>query len=78
MIAGFSDFDNDGDLDMFLVTTKLAKRSSVNFKNSKDSLRTDVDKLFINNWDSTLQHPVFKDVSRQAGINEYGFGLGWQ
>jgi enediyne biosynthesis protein E4 len=75
--SAFFDYDNDGDLDMYLVTTKLAKRESVSFSgNKKASDLSDVDKLFRNDWNEQLGHPVYTDVSKQAGINEAGFGLG--
>ena len=75
--AAFFDYDNDGDLDMYLVTTKLAKRASVSFSgNSVKNDDADIDKLYRNDWDSVLKHPVFTDVTKQAGINEHGFGLG--
>ncbi|MEP6845101.1 MAG: VCBS repeat-containing protein, partial [Panacibacter sp.] len=76
VIAAFADFDNDRDLDMFLVTTKLAKRDAATFTNPRDTNRTDIDKLFINEWNDSLKHPVFKDLSKKAGINANGFGLG--
>jgi hypothetical protein len=31
-------------------------------------------RLYRNDWDSTLHHPVFHDVSKQAGINITGYG----
>ena len=73
--AAFLDYDNDGDLDMYLVTTKLAKRSSASFA-IKDTSTADMDKLFRNDWNAQLGHPVFTDVSKQAGIADHGFGLG--
>jgi len=75
--AAFFDYDNDGDLDMYLVTTKLARRDVARFNTSKgDSSNLDVDKLFRNDWNDSLKHPVYTDVSKQAGIVHPGFGLG--
>ncbi len=73
--AAFLDYDHDGDLDMYLLTTKLARRSSATF-NQKDTSTADMDKLFRNDWNAQLNHPVFTDVSKAAGIQHHGFGLG--
>jgi len=36
----------------------------------------DVDKLYRNDWNDSLKHPVYTDVSKTAGIIHPGFGLG--
>lgn len=75
----FFDYDNDGDLDMYLLTTKLANREGSEFtlnNNAADQPKDDYDKLFRNDFDPKLKHPVFTDVSAQAGIAHPGFGLG--
>lgn len=75
--AAFFDYDNDGDLDMYLMTTKLAKRAAADFGGNKiETDFSDVDKLFRNDPSDSLHHPVFTDVSKEAGILDPGFGLG--
>jgi enediyne biosynthesis protein E4 len=74
--AAFFDYDKDGDLDMYLATTKPTTRNTYTFSNRRDSLKTDHDRLYKNTWNKISNHPVFTNVSLEAGINEKGYGLG--
>ena len=69
----FFDYDKDGDLDMFLTNHPVEFRLSLverleRAKNPPDEVR---DKIYRNNGNNT-----FSEVSRQAGIVNYGHGLG--
>lgn len=75
--AAFFDYDNDGDLDLYLVNTEPASRESPNFNGNTVAADTlDIDRLYRNDWNAKLHHPVFTDVSKKAGITKHGYGLG--
>ncbi|MES2775674.1 MAG: VCBS repeat-containing protein [Bacteroidota bacterium] len=77
--AAFFDFDKDGDLDLFLVNYLLNASYSANTIYPKDlsGYYAANDKLYRNDGDGNGSgHPVFTDVSKEAGIKEDGFGLG--
>jgi hypothetical protein len=79
--AAFFDYDKDGDLDMFLINHSLHQFATGAVDNPgwrKESRPAFECKLYRNEWDSSLHHPVFKDVSAEAGIHSdvLTFGLG--
>jgi enediyne biosynthesis protein E4 len=77
--AAFFDYDRDGDLDMYLANYLLNTSYSANYILPKDVSGRSAgnDRLYRNDGNSkALGHPVFTDVSKEAGIKDDGYGLG--
>ncbi|QHT69860.1 VCBS repeat-containing protein [Rhodocytophaga rosea] len=70
--AAFFDYDNDGDLDMYLLTNAYENfnRNITRPKFTKGEGKS-TDRLYRNNGDHT-----FTNVSKEAGILVEGYGLG--
>jgi enediyne biosynthesis protein E4 len=76
--AVFFDYDKDGDLDMYLTNYLLTVNNANNIiPRDKSGFSPANDRLYRNDGDSAhTGHPVFRDVTLQAGIKEDGYGLG--
>ncbi len=68
--AVFFDMDNDGDLDMYLLNHPIDFNKIVNLQMNRGTAEFGSDKLFRND------NGKFTDVTEEAGINRYGYGLG--
>ena len=76
--AAFLDFDKDGDVDMYLLNHRLYSHTANNLQPKDTSGASPAqDKLYRNRGIlAGGNHPVFEDVTIQAGIREDGYGLG--
>jgi len=76
--AEFFDYDLDGDLDVYLVTAAMTIPNKNAIRQRKnDGSMINTDRLYRNDGiDPATGLPVFRNVSKEAGITWDGFGLG--
>ncbi|MDX1942208.1 MAG: VCBS repeat-containing protein, partial [Saprospiraceae bacterium] len=75
--SAFFDYDQDGDLDAFLLNTAPDLQNPATLRRLvNNGTYPSTDKLYRNEGLGANGHPVFVDVSAEAGIRFEGLGLG--
>ncbi len=72
--AQFFDYDQDGDLDLFLATNFMDRPNPNRYvPKVKDGTAINRDRLYRNDPDPITGHPVFTEVTAQAGLVWEGY-----
>jgi hypothetical protein len=74
--AAFFDYDNDGDLDLYVLTNRIDKYPNQFKEKLVNGENPNTDRLYRNDWNDSLGHVYYTNVSKEAGILIEGFGLG--
>ncbi|MET0636714.1 MAG: VCBS repeat-containing protein [Chitinophagaceae bacterium] len=74
-MAYFFDYDNDDDLDLFIAVNHIIRDEYANVfrKRNLNGEHPSTSRLYRNDWDPRLQHAVYTEVSRRAGILVEGY-----
>ncbi|NRF39566.1 FG-GAP-like repeat-containing protein [Pedobacter foliorum] len=77
-MAAFFDYDNDGDLDMYLVVNEITSNINPAVFRPKivDGSSPSTGRLYRNDMNNSLKHPVFTNVTKLAGLTIEGYGHG--
>lgn len=77
-MAAFFDYDNDGDLDMYLLVNEILKHDNPSVYRPKvmDGSHPSTGRLYRNEGNGNAAHPRFTNVSKEAGVTMEGYGHG--
>ncbi|MEN9570446.1 MAG: hypothetical protein RL172_1677, partial [Bacteroidota bacterium] len=74
-MAAFFDFDNDGDLDVYVAANQITDLDNPNVykKLAQDGSFRSTGKLYKNDWNDSLKHGYFTNYSKQANTGIEGY-----